>query len=288
MRLDEGPDVREENLLAAPGTVLVLGGGGMKGIAHVGAIKALEEAGVRIDAIIGTSIGALVGTLIAGGLGWRELTEIALRLRKEDIVAVNRRAMWLGGLRAASVFTAEPFLAWLDRILPVMHFEELMMPLRINASSLVTGKEVWFGTGHRQDLTLLDAVYASCALPIYFPPFRDQDDVLVDGGVLNALPLSEAQRWTANRIIGIDVGADFLPPREGYFDQGMIAIHDRVLNLNLRNQRQRCLEMLPTLPVTYVRPRIGHLQTFDFDRNQFFMEEGYRATREVLKAARAI
>ncbi|MEX2572371.1 MAG: patatin-like phospholipase family protein [Gemmatimonadota bacterium] len=272
---------------SAPRTVLVLGGGGMKGVAHVGVVKALEEAGVRPDAIVGTSIGALAGALLAGGLGWRELAEIVKRLRRQDIVAVNRRAVWFGGVRAASVFEDAPFREWIERILPAQHFAELMTPLRINATSLVTGEEVWFGDGYREEISLLDAVYASCALPVYFPPSRIEDDVLVDGGIVNALALSEAERWGAERIIAVDVGAELVPPHEGYFDKGLIAIHDRVLNLNLVKQREQTLERHAGLPFLYIRPRVGHLHIFDFDRNQFFMEEGYRAAREALEAAAA-
>ncbi len=273
--------------LARPETVLVLGGGGMKGIAHVGAIKALEEAGIRPDAVIGTSIGGLVATLVAGGLGWRELMEIVRKLRKDDIVAVNRRSLWLGGVRATSVFEADQFMEWLERILPARHLAEMILPLRINATSLVTGEEVWFGDGHREDVDLVQAVYASCALPLYFPPARIDDDVLVDGGVLNIFPLGEAVRWGAKRVIGVDVGSDFVPPKEGFFEQGLVAIHDRVLNLTMQRQRQECLDTYREQTSLYIRPKIGHLHAFDFDRGQFFMEEGYRAAREALAAAAA-
>jgi NTE family protein len=287
---DQLPKEREAPKAVSPkwNTVLVMGGGGMKGIAHVGVIKALEEAGIRPDAIVGTSIGGLIGALLAGGLGWREMTEVALRLKKEDIVAVNRRAMWLGGLRASAVFLEAPFRRWLDNVLPTIRFEELMTPLRINATSLITGHEVWFGSGHDEEVSLLDAVYASCALPVFFPPARIDGDVLVDGGVINALPLSEAEAWGANRIIGVDVGADFVAPREGMFEQGMIAIHERVVNLSIRNQRVQSLERYSHLPFLYIRPKIGHLHTFDFDRNQFFMEEGYRAACEAIAKSKEL
>src|SRR5690606_40445043 len=85
-------------------TILVLGGGGMKGIAHIGVWKALQEHGIVPAAIIGTSIGSLIGALLAGGMGWRQQTEIALALKRQDIVSVNRRAMWLGGVREPAVF----------------------------------------------------------------------------------------------------------------------------------------------------------------------------------------
>jgi NTE family protein len=163
----------------------------------------------------------------------------------------------------------------------------MIVPLRINATSLVSGREIWFGSGHEENVSLLEAVYASCALPVYFPPARIGDDVLVDGGVLNPLPLSEAAGLQPTKVIAVDVGADLMPPTEGHFEQGLIAIHDRVLNLNLQHRRKEALEEYADLPMVYIRPKIGHLQTFDFERTQFFMEEGYRAASEALAASAA-
>lgn len=270
-----------------PRTILVLGGGGMKGIAHIGVWKALEEHGMRPDAIVGTSIGALIGAFLAGGLGWRELAEIARRLRRQDIVSVNRRAMWLGGVREQAVFEGNHFLEYIQRTLPVQEFSELRIPLRLNAVSLVSGEEVWFGTDAREDVPLPEAVYASCALPMYFAPAHIDGDVLVDGGILDVFAVRQALSWGAERVIGVDVGSDFLPPASGYFEQGMLAIHDRVLNLNLQEQRARCLEDVSDAPLLYIRPKIGHLHSFDFDRTQFFLEEGYRAAREAIRDAAA-
>ena len=270
-----------------PRTVLVLGGGGMKGMAHIGAWKALEESGVHPDAIIGTSIGALIGACLAGGMGWRELAEIARKLRKEDIIEINRRAVWLGGVREAAVFEGARFLSYVRKTLPVQSFAEMRIPLRINTVSLISGQEVWFGAGMREDAPLAEAVYGSCALPIYFPPAQIGDDVLVDGGVLDVLPIRKAAEWGAERIIAVDVGSDFLPPDPGYFDRGMIAIHDRVLSLNLQQQRNACLQDFDGPPMVYIRPEIGHLHSFDFDRTQFFLEEGYLAARKALAAEAA-
>jgi NTE family protein len=274
------------SVVSEPRTILVLGGGGMKGIAHIGVWKALEDDGVRPDAIIGTSIGALIGGCLAVGMGWRELAEIARALTRDDIVSINKRAVWLGGVREASVFEGPHFLEYIRRMLPAKEFSQVKVPLRINAVSLVSGKEVWFGTGARQDVPLAEAVYASCALPIYFPPLNVEDDYLVDGGVLDVLPVKRATEWGAERIIAVDVGSDLLPPDPGFFDRGMIAIHDRVLNIHLEEQRKRCLEGVTT-PTLYIRPKIGHLHAFDFDRTQFFMEEGYRAAREAIASAAA-
>jgi len=272
---------------SSPRTILVLGGGGMKGIAHIGVWKALEEAGIRPDAIMGTSIGSLIAAGIAGGYGWKELAEVARKLTKDDIVAINRRAVFFGGVREESVFEGDHFRRYIERIMPVKTFAEMKIPFRLNTVSLVSGEEVWFGTGVRDDLSVADAVYASCALPIYFPPLHAGGDHFVDGGVLDVLPIRKAALWGAERIIGVDVGSELLPPAADYFDRGMIAIHDRVLNLNLREQRSRCLDGWDGPPLVYIRPRVWHLGGWDFERTQFFLEEGYRAARQALKEAAA-
>jgi NTE family protein len=266
-----------------PRTVLVLGGGGMKGTAHVGVWKALEEAGIVPDAIVATSIGSLIGASLAGGMGWRELADVARALRREDIVQINRRAVFMGGVREEAVFSGEHYKGWIRRNLPLKSFADARIPIRINAVSLVGCGEVWFGTGARHAVDPVDAVYASCAIPIYYPPLRLDGDFLVDGGVLNVLPVDQAFEWGAERVIAVDVGSEIQPPAADYFDRGMIAIHDRVLTMNIAGQRARNLERWKELPVTLVRPRIGHLGAWDFSRTQYFLEEGYRATREALK-----
>jgi NTE family protein len=270
-----------------PRTILVLGGGGMKGTAHVGVWKAVEEAGIRPDAIIGCSIGSLIAAAIAGGLGWRELAEVARGLRKEDIVQINRRAVWMGGVREESVFDGATYRNWIARTLPLKSFADAQIPVRVNAVSLVHCGEAWFGSGLDEEVSPADAVYASCAIPIYYPPLRLNGDVLVDGGVLDTLPVKHAFEWGADRVIAVDVGAEIQPPAADYFDRGMIAIHERVLAMNIAGQRTRALQEWKDKPVLMIRPRIGHLGTWDFNRTQYFLEEGYRAAREALEAAEA-
>jgi NTE family protein len=254
----------------------------MKGTAHVGVWKALDEAGVVPDAIVGCSIGSLIACAVSGGMGWRDLGEMALNLRKEDIVSVNKRAVFMGGVRENSVFDGGTYRRFIAARLPLKSFADALIPVRVNAVSLVGCGEAWFGTGMREDVDPVDAVYASCAIPIYFPPLRLDGDVLVDGGVLNTLPVDQAMAWGAERVIAVDVGSEITPPPAGFFDRGMIAIHDRTLTMNIAQQRERNLAAWRDLPVTLVRPRIGHLGAWDFGRTQYFLEEGYRATKEAI------
>src|SRR5262245_10994665 len=160
----------------------VLGGGGLKGLAHVGAWQAIEEAGIPISGIVGTSIGALIGALVAGGMGWKELVPLAFALKKQDIVRINRRAVLINGIRQESLFLGDPLRSYIDRILPVKEWGELRIPLQVNAVNLATGQTEWFGQGAHMDVSLVDALYASAALPVFYPPGRVEDRVYVDGG----------------------------------------------------------------------------------------------------------
>jgi NTE family protein len=187
-------------------------------------------------------------------------------------------------VREQGVLMRDRFLDFLRERLPEHEYGELKLPFRLNATSLVHGREIWFGTGARQDLPLPEAVYASCALPLYFPPQRAGDDFLVDGGVLNSLPVDRAREWSTGRVIGVDVGADLLPPADGHFDKGLVAIHDRVLNFSLQRQKETRFEGWEPGRLLHIRPPVGHVDGFEFERTSFLLEEGYRAAREALES----
>ncbi|HSM37086.1 MAG TPA: patatin-like phospholipase family protein [Longimicrobiales bacterium] len=264
-------------------TILVLGGGGTKGIAHVGAWRAITEAGLPVDEIVGTSIGSLIGSLIAYGMPLDELERRARLLRKEQIIGINRWAMLFNGIRQKSVFRDDPFRNYLSEVLPVERFEQLPMPLGINAVDLETGLSEWFGSGGRSDVSLAEAVYASSALPPFFPPTTIDGRHFVDGGVSEVLAISRAKERRADLVIAIDVGAG--PVKDAYdvVSKGMIAIQHRVNDIVTYTRRQARLQLWTGPHLVYARPRMDGYSTFDFDSTDYFLEEGYRATCEVLK-----
>ena len=264
--------------------VLVLGGGGMKGLTHVGAWRALLEAGVVIDEIIGTSIGGLVGAMIAAGEGPEALAARALALERTDIVALNRWALLLNGIRQPSVFHDVPYREYIARLLPVRSFDELRLPFSTNAVDLGSGEMVWFGAGGRMDVPLEDAVYATCALPLFFPPAAIDDRLFVDGGVLDTLPLTRAAERGATRIIAIDAGSEGSAEAASILEDGLVGIHHRVYQLMATQWKRSLLEAWSGPPVTMIRPRLEGCGTFDFGQTPYFLEEGYRATREALEA----
>ncbi|HEY8484334.1 MAG TPA: patatin-like phospholipase family protein [Longimicrobiales bacterium] len=268
--------------------ILVLGGGGMKGLAHVGAWKAVQEAGIEVAEIVGTSIGALVGACIAGGASWAELVSRALGLKKRDIAALNYSALLLNGIRQPSIFRAEPFQEYIRSVLPAERFDALRIPLGVNAVDLETGRVEWFGAGGRNDVALADAVYASCALPLFYPPAEIEGRHFVDGGVGDSLPIRRAAERGADLIIAVDVAAGETKDSLDTVSKGMIAIHHRVYDILSYARRRSQLESWEGPPLVYVRPNLDGYSTFDFNRTQYFLEEGYRATRRALADARRL
>lgn len=266
-------------------TIVVLGGGGMKGLAHVGGLRALEEAGLLPSEIIGTSIGALVGSLVGSGLGWRELTARARVLRKESIVGINRWALMFNGIRQTSVFRGEPFQDYIRSQLPVTDFDELLVPVSMNAVDLENGQTVWFGSGGRTDVPVADAVYASCALPLFYPPAILGGRPFVDGGVGTALGIERAAERGADMVIAIDVGGGAEKDALDTMSKGLIAIYHRVFDIMSYARRIQSLNEWNGPPLIHVRPQLGGYSTFDFSATDYFLEEGYRATRAALVEA---
>jgi NTE family protein len=275
---------------------LVLGGGGMKGLAHVGAWRALQEAGVRVTGVVGTSIGALIGACIAGGLEYERMVGLARALQKPDVATLNRWALLFNGIRQPGLFRDEPFRAYLESVLPARTFGELELPLSVNAVDLATGETKWFGAGGDMDVPLAEAIYASCALPVFYPPAQIGDRYYVDGGVGDSLPIDFAAAQGAARIIAIDVAAGMVGDGAGAVEKGMVAIHHRVMQI-MGGLRRRSAN--PAVPgdegdvssggglvsgadIVVVRPELDGYETFDFANTEYFLAEGYRAVQAAL------
>lgn len=260
----------------------VLGGGGLKGLAHAGAWQALEEAGVEFRGIVGTSIGALVGVCLAGGMGWRDLVPRALELEKKDIVQVNRRAVWINGVKAPSLYRGDVLRDYIDSLLPVRSWNELRFPVQVNAVDLETGRTEWFGPGARTDASPLDAVCASASLPVLYPPVSIDGAHLVDGGTGDALPLRRAADLGATGIVAVDVGSDQEYDADAVVGLGMVAIHDRVFSIMSGRRRREQVAAWEDPPLVYVRPHLIGYSGFDFGSVRYFLTEGYRATKRTL------
>ena len=191
----------------------VLSGGGIRGVAHLGVLRAFEEAGIMPSAISGTSAGALVGALLADGRTPAE----AFALVKEEL----KRPRFARRPTAAS----KRIETFLRKHLQHQRFEELPIPLYVSATDLEKGGQHIFSSGE-----LLPALMASCAIPIVFPPVRVEGIYYVDGGVSNNLPVEPFMAIKEN-VVAVHVNP--LP----LFDpakRSMMRTMDRIWHLNFR------------------------------------------------------
>ncbi len=264
---------------------LVLGGGGLKGLAHLGVWRGLEEAGFEPAGILGTSIGALVGASVAWGRPVEEMEKEARELRRTDIARVQRRSVWLNGIRSPSLFRGERLRSYMRKHLPEEGWDALRIRFQANAVELGTGQTEWFGAGARTDVPLADAIYASAALPLFYPPIPLPGGLYVDGGTEAALPVRRAAELGATGIVAVDVGAGETGDGEEVVSQGMLAIHQRVFAIMSGRMRRETLLHWEGPPLLYIRPRLDEYGTFDFDHAEYFLAEGLRAIREVLDEA---
>jgi len=181
---------------------LVLGGGAARGWAHIGALRALQEAGIKPDIICGTSIGALVGAVYANGdLDWLE--QWVLRLTWQSTIRLLDLRVsggLLGGKKVIQLFAAR---------FNGREISDLQLPYAAVATELDTGRETWLQEG-----SVVEAVRASIAIPGLFTPVWHDGYWLVDGGLSNPVPVSIARAMRADFVIAIDLNSDLLSGRD--------------------------------------------------------------------------
>lgn len=273
---------------------LVLSGGGAKGLAHIGALKVIEESGVRIDYIAGTSMGAIVGALYASGYSADQLEalfkeidfnklisdetprEIKSFLEKED---EERRAFTLPFSRFKLTFptSLSPgqnnyniFVELLDNVKDVDDFSKLPIPFFCIATDVETGKEVVLENGY-----LPQAIAASGALPSLFEPVLLDGKLLLDGGIVNNYPVYRLKEKGVDIVIGVDV-------QDGLKDRKALASIPDVL-LQISNfQTQKQMKTKADATDIYIKPNIKDFSIVSFDEGKAIFKSGLDAATKHL------
>ncbi len=266
---------------AQPRTVLVLGGGGMRGMAHVGVLKALDRLGMTYDAIVGTSIGALVGALAAAGHTLDEMEEIVANLQREDYFKLNFVKFLLKGVRTSSVYRGDTFRDRLGELLPNVGFHEMHVPFYCNAVRLQTGGQIFWGTPGLDDVSLLDAVYSSCCLPGIFEPFEHAGYHYMDGGIIDPLPLRFAKSLRPDLILAVDLTTKATFKAPNYRDRVVSTLY-RSFEIAEEVIVEQLLHMHADRRCVLIQPKVGHLSRFDFRQVQEVVQLGEDATIQVL------
>jgi NTE family protein len=246
---------------------LALGGGAVRGAAHVGVVAVLEREGIRPDVVAGVSAGAIVGAGVAAGVPAAEMLEA---FRKANWLQIAVPA-WLSRL---SMLDSSPLGALIERVTSVRDFEGLQLPFAAIACDLLTGRRVVITSG-----SLREAIVASSAIPGLFEPVRRGGQMLVDGQLLENVPVQAALDLGADYVLGVDV----MPPPSNSAEP--TELRDVILMSWDIVQRQRLRgSVRPDLTVT---PRVGSIGLSDFSRVADAYEAGVAAMEAALPRLRA-
>ena len=276
---------------------LVLSGGGARGLAHIGAIETLESHGYEITSIAGCSMGALIGGMYAAG----KLPEV-----KDWVLALDRRKVLSlvdFSLSLTHLVKGDRVMEALKEIVPDVNIENLPIPYTAVATDWNSGKEVVFDHG-----SLYDAIRASISIPLFLNPVRREDMLLVDGGLVNSLPLNRVVRHSGDLLFGINVSThDYqgellmqqFVERKLLSKSMPVAVMNRIMkhfegiNINYvtllmrtiaimleQNTRQQILISRPDLVVQVPMKRYG---VFDFDKAAAILQIGKHKTSRALR-----
>lgn len=267
--------------------VCVLSGGGAKSAAHAGALKALEEWRLGVSHYVGTSLGAVIGACFASGLAYEEVLKRIGSLSRRDVAQLAPGAL-LGPL-GRSVFRRAPLQETIRRLVPATSFEDLRAPLTVTTTALESGELVLFGAGGRTDVPLHDALYASCALPVFYPPAMLDGRPYADGGLRAVLPLKVAAAQDPDLVFAVYVGPSFRErgdPRP--VKSGLLGAHGNAMRVLMAAQAETEIASWDRrIPLVLARPPVEALATFRVDRIRHYVEEGYRAAVRALEEWKA-
>ncbi|HEX8457445.1 MAG TPA: patatin-like phospholipase family protein [Pyrinomonadaceae bacterium] len=250
---------------------LALSGGAARGAAHVGVLKVLLDGGVPVDAVAGTSAGALVGGAFAAGMSVGELEQLGREMRWRNFGRVT-----LSRLGVQSNARMEEYIR---ARFPVTRFEEMRIPFAAVATDLHTGQAVIM----RDEGDAAFAIRASCAVPGWYVPVTDAEGrQLVDGGLVANLPASAARTLGTDIVVAVDVnfeGAKFLGPPQsaiGVLFQSIMVVQRTVSTHEGRNAD------------IVIRPKVGHIRWDEMTRAAELIAAGEEAARAALPEIKSL
>jgi NTE family protein len=257
---------------------LALGGGGARGLSHIGVLKALTRAGIRVDYIAGTSIGAIIGSAFASGMSIDDMEALALRIsrRREQIRMLDFRLTGAGLLKGTRLY--RQFSSMLGEGLT---FADLRIPMAVMAVDVNTGREVMICDG-----PVADAVRASMSVPAVFEPVERDGMRLADGGLLNNVPTDVLCRAGMDIKIAVDVLPNFPQNRLGEAPT-VLPVETTLVPKALQHMENAFLIMIAEIteyrlklcpPDVIIRPQIN---------NRVTLLSGFERAAEIIAAGEA-
>ncbi|MEO0165886.1 MAG: patatin-like phospholipase family protein [candidate division WOR-3 bacterium] len=276
---------------------IALGGGGAKGLAHIGVMEALEEMGIRLDYVAGTSIGAIVGAIYCLDGDTRHLREITKNIiESEEFRKLGLDKFYTKGNNKFQTFRKQLFekyyygtlffkksilkietTEWLfKKLFGNKTFEDLKIPFVCNSLDINSGNEIIFNTG-----PLYKAIWASCAIPGIFPPFIEGDRILIDGGTINNIPLEPLLRMGARITIAVYLGD---APRFGHKPDTGFFITQRALSFMKYHLDYRILKLADCI----IKPEVSEYHWADFSQFDALLQKGREGVEEKNKELKKI
>lgn len=247
---------------------LALGGGGAKGLAHIGVIRALEKAGIEISYIAGTSMGALIGGWYAATKDIHFLENVFLRIKdKRDMTPVSR----LIRKKDKDLFKDKTIISLLEERIHNFKIEDCKIPFTAVATDVENGEEVDISSGN-----LLEAIHASTALPLVFPPIKQNERLLMDGGFVNPVPADVVRSMGAEFVIAVDVSSKWYNIEETQL--GPMHIYSVIPKMLSVIEYQIARRVLKEADVVLAPPVLG-FKWFDFQETLEIIRCGENETK---------
>lgn len=273
---------------------LVLSSGGARGFAHIGAIEELEQQGFEISAIAGTSMGALIGGMYAVGK-LEEVKEYMFSLDRKKIVSLVDISLSLNHF-----VKGDKIINAMKNIVPDISIEELPIPFAAVATNIENGQEVVFENG-----SLYEAIRASISIPSFFKPMKTSAMTLIDGGVLNPLPLNRVKRTEDDLLVAVNVSAPtdselachkrlaynrqrentlmlrkILPPINLEVDNNYYSLLSKTFSLMIQKNAELALQLNP--PDIVVNIPMNRFGGFDYGKAEKISQTGRMRMREAI------
>ncbi len=255
----------------------------MKGLAHIGALKALHRHGIVPDEYIGTSVGSFIAAMAAGGLSPEQIEDIGLSIRRHDILDYD----WLGLLwrrgSSRSLYRGKALHDFFRRTLPVDRWDDLRKPLYITSVDLGSMQEVIWGMPGYREIPIHDCVVASCSIPGIYPPKKINEYHFVDGSLVDTLPIKVPVYTKADLILAV-----YLEPREvpaTHVEQkGVAAILQQSQSILSRTLVRHNLNYFEKAPIVLIQPNVADHGIFDFEENAAVIRAGELAAEVTLQS----
>ncbi len=252
-----------------PAVGLALSGGAVRGIAHIAVLDVLEQEGIPIHSIAGTSAGSIIGALYAAGMPLSEIKRILLTAKWKDVLKLT--------IPKKGLISSEGIYRFMDEILPVKKFSGLLIPFAAVATDLHTGEKVSIMNG-----SVAKAVQASCSLPVIFTPTEINKKPLIDGGVASQIPVRTVREELGAKIV-IAVNVNYKAIEFDQYDTIIkIATHLSALWAS-RNAREE--EKLADVVISVNAKGIA---LYDLSKSRELLRRGRKAAEEKLPEIKAL